>query len=1108
MLRFSGGVLGKFCFLSLLFSLAAHFTWAQSETATVSGQVVDSGGLNIVGAQVKLVDIDREAAASVSTNGSGFYTFPSVKPGRYRMEISAAGFRTVNATGLTVNVQDHLEQNFKLTVGSVSESITVEGGAPSVDTESATVSTVVDRQLADNLPLNGRSFQSLIELTPGVVVTPSNPFDSGQFSVNGQRAASNYWTVDGVSANIGIGASATGGNGMGGTLGSFSAQGGTNSLVSVDAMQEFRIQTSTYAPEFGRTPGGQISIVTRSGTNQFHGSAFDYLRNDALDAGNWFNGYINVPSLRKSEERQNDFGGTFSGPIVKDKTFLFFSYEGLRLRLPQTLLTTVPCDSSCAVAGDVRTLALSAMQPYLDAFPLPNGPEVLCNPATDPTCPPAGTTGSAEFNASFSNPSTLDAYSLRIDHKLKDNISLFGRYNYAPSEVVTRGFSGQALSVLEPSQINIQTATLGATWTISPTIVDDLRFNYSRTNSSSFNALDNFGRAVPLTALPFPTPFNGKNASLALAIFSLNPNGDTIRDGESLRNLQRQFNLVDNLPVQVGSHMLKFGLDFRRLWPLASPAQYIQGAFFTDASSAQTGNVSYGETGSLADVTLQFLNLSLFAQDTWHTSPRLTTTYGIRWDLDFAPSSLQGPGIPAVIGYNLSDFSQLAMAPAGTPPFRTTYGNIAPRLGLAYHLDQNQKWGSVLRGGFGVFYDLVSSEVGNLVGSAFSPFGAFNFFSGTFPYAPTEATPPVIPQPDISNVYAFNPNLKLPYTLEWNIALEQALGRSQSLSASYIGSAGRHLLQTTFVVNPLTNPLVFGLFVDNTSVSNYNALQVEFQRRLSHGLQILSSYTWSHSIDTGSAGSAELASNAGLPGMDFNINRGPSDFDIRDAFSAGLTYDLPVPNIGIVEKALLSGWSIQGLIQAHSAPPVDVSDFSFSQFQNGAFGDVRPDLVPGQPIYLYGAQCRAVLVQPLVASGQAASPCPGGKGINPAAFTDPPFNPTTFIPLRQGDVPRNFLRGFGAAQVDFSVHRDFLIHESLKLQFRVEMFNVLNHPNFGPLNGAFVSPAFGGPSTGFGLSPGTLNNTLNAGNSGGGAFSALYQIGGPRSIQVALKLLF
>src|SRR5712664_1639404 len=224
--------------------------------------------------------------------------------------------------------------------------------------------------------------------------------------------------VDGVSANIGVSATNNPGNGLGGSLGSFSVLGGTNSLVSVDAMQEFRILTSTYAPEFGRTPGGQIAIVTRSGTNQFHGTAFDYLRNDKFDANNWFNAAV-TPPLPKAKERQNDFGGTVAGPILKGRTFFFFSYEGLRLRLPATELTNVP-DLA------VRQSAVTAMQPFLNAYPLPNGQD---NPAT----------GVARFNASYSNPASLDAYSLRVDHKFNDKLSAFGRYNYSPSEVDQRG---------------------------------------------------------------------------------------------------------------------------------------------------------------------------------------------------------------------------------------------------------------------------------------------------------------------------------------------------------------------------------------------------------------------------------------------------------------------------------------------------------------------------------------------------------------------------------------------------------------------------------------------------------------------------------------------
>jgi hypothetical protein len=387
----------------------AGIGYCQAETAAVSGVVTDQTGAVVVGAEVRVTNIDTNLTWTGTTNQSGVYLVTSLKPGRYRIHVAKEGFKGIDVMDLILNVQDSVSSNFTLQVGSTSESISVEGNTLQVNTQNASVGTVVDRQFAENIPMNGRSFQSLIQLAPGVVVIPSNSYDGGQFSVNGQRGESNYWMVDGVSANIGIGVASNllPGNGFAGALGSFSAFGGTNSLVSVDALQEFRIQTSTFAPEFGRAPGGQISILTRSGTNQWHGTLFDYLRNDILDANDWF---ANSNGLPRPQERQNDFGGTFNGPIRKDKTFFFFSYEGLRLRLPQTTVTIVP-------DLNARKNAVPAMQPFLNAFPLPNGQE-------DPTSADA-----AQFKASYSNPATLDAYSMRIDQRLNDKLSLFARYD-------------------------------------------------------------------------------------------------------------------------------------------------------------------------------------------------------------------------------------------------------------------------------------------------------------------------------------------------------------------------------------------------------------------------------------------------------------------------------------------------------------------------------------------------------------------------------------------------------------------------------------------------------------------------------------------------------
>src|SRR5579863_3731679 len=275
-------------FLGIVTLLLARCLSAQSPNGIINGLVLDPTGRAIPGAEIRIVNDATGVQYTGKTNDDGIYVVTNLPPGTYRLQVLKIGFKTLIKPDIVLNVQDLLAINFTLPLGAASETITVVGGAPLMNTESAAVSTVVDRQFAENLPMNGRSFQTLIQLTPGVTLTPNNQGAEGQFSVNGQRSDSNYWMVDGVGANVGTGANFNAGNGVGGGLGSFSVLGGTNSLVSIDAMQEFRIQTSSYAPEFGRTPGGQISIVTRSGTDEFHGTAFDYLRNSVFDANSWF----------------------------------------------------------------------------------------------------------------------------------------------------------------------------------------------------------------------------------------------------------------------------------------------------------------------------------------------------------------------------------------------------------------------------------------------------------------------------------------------------------------------------------------------------------------------------------------------------------------------------------------------------------------------------------------------------------------------------------------------------------------------------------------------------------------------------------------------------
>jgi len=591
---------------------------------------------------------------------------------------------------------------------------------------------------------------------------------------------------------------------------------------------------------------------------------------------------------------------------------------------------------------------------------------------------------------------------------------------------------------------------------------------------------------VPLGALPFPSPFTSQNGDLTFYVSPLG-NNPSLAVGTNAHNRQRQLDFVDSVSLQQGSHGIKFGIDFRRLSPQLDPPSYTQFAVFADVPSEVAippETILY----SSLPTTLLFRNLGIFAQDTWRVAPGLTLTYGLRWDTDFAPASLRGPGFAAAVGFDLADLSNLALAPAGTPPYKTTYSNVAPRIGLAYQVSQNPQWQMVIRGGFGVFYDLATSEAGNIASSISYPFGSFGFAGLDFPPIGNAANPPPITPPSATNFgafYAFDPKLRLPFTLQWNVAIEQSLGKQQSLTASYVGAAGRRLLQTAEISEPNPN-LSDAILVTNASTSDYDAVQLQFHRQMSHGLQALASYTWSHSIDTGSAGSIGNGSNE-LSVLNSNINRGPSDFDVRNAFSMGLAYDVHVHSNNVLVHAVLLGWSVESVVQARSAAPVDVN-YLGTTLSNGFQTNARPNVVAGQPFYLDG---------PIY---------PGGKAFNAAAFTFPALDPITGLPLGQGDLPRNALRGFGAAQWDFAVHREIPIHESVKLQFRAEMFNLLNHPNFGPPSGTLAN--YGVPNSQFGLSSAMLGQSLAGGNLGAGAFDPLYQLGGPRSMQFALKLFF
>ena len=1054
--------------------------FGQTITATLSGTVEDQNGAAVPGVTVTVVNKGTQLTRETTTNSEGNFTFPLLVPGAYTLRAQGQGFAPAEFSNVVLNVGDNKALQIHLKAGNISEMVQITADAPLIN-ESPAVGTVVDRQFVGNLPLNGRSFQSLMTLTPGVVLTKASDTEQGQFSVNGQRANANYFTIDGVGANIGVGITFQPGQASGGSVPGFNAFGGTNNLVSVDALQEFKVQTSTYAPEFGRQPGGQVSIVTRAGTSNVHGSLFEYFRNDKVDAADWF---VNRSGAKKPPLRQNIFGGVVGGPILlprfgeggrqpwydgRKRTFFFFSYEGQRVRQPTFRSTSVP-------SLTVRQSASSQLQPFLNAFPLPNGA--------------LQTNGFATFAAGFSVPLTSNATSIRIDHQVTDKVTVFGRYNYSPSGIVQRGVAGASLNTLNPVTYKTQTLTLGSTQSFNKTTSNDLRINQSRNKSSSSFLLDNFGGAiVPPDSLFLPSFASRESAQFQFQMFGSN---GAWYVGRNVGSEQRQFNLVDNLSIVTGSHQIKLGLDYRRLSPIFSARSYFQEVdFFSGPNQVLTGTSDAVGIQAQDRTTATFTNLSTYAQDTWKVNRQLILTYGARYEVNPAPSGINGKDPIAITDAN--NFVNLAFSPRGTPLYATTYNNIAPRIGVAYEVSQRPGWEMILRGGFGVFYDIGGGAVINAFSSGYPITASKNLFGVSFPLlSSADALPPTLP-PNLptGRLFAVDPKLKLPYTYQWNVAAQQSLGANQTFSVTYVGALGRRLLReevvtrglnpTIFTLNPTLFTSTASLFLTrNAATSDYRALQLQFQRRLSKRLplQILTSYTWARSVDTASNDSTALTPTGQV---DPRLDLGPSDFDVRHALSGAISFDIPSPAKSSFARALFGNWSIDTNFIARTATPVDVS---VQRFITTVFR-FRPNVVDGVPLYLHGPSF------------------PGGKRINPAAFSPP-------TQLGPGTLTRNALRGFSVYQIDLTIRRKFNLTERINLQFKADFFNVLNHPNFGDPSGSLgtFTPGFAfTPSSTFGLSSNTLARSLGTVGTSGG-FNSLYQIGGPRSIQFSLKLGF
>ncbi len=1144
-------------FLLAAISLAATPSLlAQANSAALSGVVTDPSGAAMPDAAVAIVNVGTNVARTTRTNSSGVYSFPTVQPGIYRVKVDHPGFKSVVEQGVLLHVQDDISLNFKMEVGTAADSVTVVASAVPLNTEDATLGTVIERQVVENMPLNGRSFQGLITLTPGVGTVAAAASSTGQFAVNGQRTDTSYFMVDGVSANVGAPlAGSLSSNGTG-TTPTNSATGGFNNMVSVDALQEFRISTSNFAPEFGRSPGAQVSLVSRGGTNDVHGDVFDYLRNTVLDANDWF---LNAAGKARGVVQQNDFGGVVGGPIVKNKLFYFVSYEGLRLDAPSPSVKQVPTQAARALAAVANSGGVTGyMAQFANAYPLPNG-----NPSTPCT---TFANCAASYTGSFPSRSQLDSTSARVDYSMNKNMTLFGRYAHSPSSL-TSDNSVDAIPISDGNDVY----TAGWTWAVSASQSNDLHFNFTHTTLLSAELPLDFsgslGSIFPSGYAEPPSSYLSNPNTMSIHIGGL-PTDTFYIAPANANNGNDQLNITENFGWVKASHRLKFGADFRQLTPSYDQSNFNWNNTFGQTTAALPGFPSVNNVCPVSDLPasspatvpgyicgiatlsnlqhnyvqhFRYRQFSAYAQDTWSVTHRLTVTYGVRWEVDPAVAwTSNNPGF-SVNGasFNLANLSNVTLNPFGTPSYPTTWANLSPRLGMAYQMSKSARWGNVLRAGYGLFYDS-GAQVANLLAN---PFNARFNNQGSGVYAPTVqfpistanaiyVTPPIarttLPVSNGGQDYLVDPNFKLPYVHQVNFTFEQRLGTQETLSVSYVGAFGRRLIgfyvypagQGNGAVFAQINPITGATTPDslviegNFSDSSYNSLQTKFQRQFARGMAAVVSYTWSHSIDNASVNSQLSTLTLPVAGAAASTTpvallRGDSDFDIRQNLALSLVYDIPSPSNRIV-KAIFGHWSFDPIYHYQTALPLDIVT-GLSGSIGGATYSQRPNLIPGVPIYVYGSDC---------ASLNKGQGCPGGEALNAAPVTAQEAasagclaptatnskgafcSPQTVGGVAvTGNLGRNAARAFPLQELDFSLHRDIPLHERYRLRIQGDMFNVVNHPSFGPESATLNSAVFG-------VSPNMANSSLGANIGSGAGFNPVFSTGGPRNFQFALKLFF
>ncbi len=1069
--------LSAFAFLGLLLGVVSTGLRAQVTTATVSGTVSDASGATVADASVQVKNTGTGITQSTNTDGQGRFTVPSLVVGNYQVTASKAGFQTVVRDGITLTVGGAAVVDFSMPVGQSQQTVTVEGQVSQVETTSSAVSNLVESKQIVDLPLNGRNYQQLILLSPGVNVaqTATTSFygKGDTYSIAGGRPEGQAYLLDGTDiVNF---------------FGHGSGAGSLGTSLGIDAIAEFQTLTNTYSAQFGGN-GAVINAVSKSGTNAFHGTGFEFLRNSALDARDFFTTLSHSPP----PFRRNQFGGAIGGPIQKDKLFFFFNYEGLRQSLGVENKVTVPnaaahqgfitnADGSTTFIGFKTPLLQQIMNLYPTAglTPIPGGS--FANAFSDGT-----QTGNESYLLG------------RVDYNLTAKDTIFARYVLDKSTFDNPFPASPIASWNDSEPTRNQYLTAELRHIVSPTVINVTRGSYVRTENSATTVGET-------PALQFYPHQGGEDGTVSVTGLSLL--GPSTLAPYSL--IQNKYGLSDDIYMTRGAHNIKFGLGMLRIQTFENQPFSASGAFsFANLTTFMQGTPNrYGGaypigvpnpfSGNLnPDAYRAFRETMLmpYFNDDWKVTAKLTLNLGLRYDFDTNPKTainnlLVIPNPPFnSIGGGLSTTNYLQQEP-NVWRHNPSLNNWGPRIGFAYDLFKDHK--TSIRGGFGDTHNVIAPRTytsGYVTGAPFpsviitpnaqTPVIAFpNPFVGSFT------------QPPYSNGQAVDyNNNKTPALYQWNMNVQHELPGAWVLTVGYVGSHGSHLftgsdqnppIVTTDangvlhfgvanaagvgISNPRWNPALGVINALQTNgKSTYNSLQTNAVHRFSHGFQAQVAYTYAHSIDDGSASSGLETGGGGRSNpYNFASDRGNSSFDIEHTLRINGQYDLPFHG-----NKFVSGWKISGLMTKTSGPPIIVAT-GIDQALTGQAGNQRPNITPGFN----------------VSSMQVGTV---NQWYNPLGYTLQPIG-------TEGNAGRDILRGPGVFNMDASILKDTRIPKisvQFAVQFRAEFFNFLNHENFGIPNLSLFTSSSGArnPAAGQIVSsnPGTI----------------------PREIQFALKIVF